>query len=288
MSDLKKGDTGDVVKGLQNQLINLGYNTCLVNGKIKKLEADGDFGEITEECLSSFQAKVLDALSEEFINSKIPVEYRKNLEVTGTLDFRTKYVIDNYDKLKEFYKVDLSVFTITEPEIIDTKSEIVNKILKIANENIGIVEKGGNNYGKEVEEYQSIGSNGIVDGGSPWCQYFMNYLLIKASEELNLDFKGTYSGYTPEVVNWGKKKGIAIINPKIEDIQQGDWGFVYSSARNSAKHVFIIEEVKSTYVVTIEGNTNPGGGADGFGVFRRSRPIGPQCWAIIRWKDLYI
>lgn len=283
MSDLKLNDKNTEVLNLQKRLIELGYSTCLIDNKVKKLEVDGDFGVITEGCLCSFQAKVLDYITDS-IKITIPQQFRENLEVNGILDFRTKFVLDNYEKLADFYKVNLQII---EPELMDIKDEIVKKVLELARQNIGVVENGGNNYGKEVEEYQEIGSNGLISGGSPWCQFFQNYLLIKAAEELEVDFKGTYSGYTPDVVNWGKKKGITIINPTINDIEPGDWGFVYSSVRNSAKHVYLIEAVKNDHVITIEGNTNPGGGADGFGVFRRSRALGNQVWAIVKWQNLY-
>ena len=65
-----------------------------------------------------------------------------------------------------------------------------------------------------------------------------------------------------------------------------DW-YCNNQFRNSAKHVYLIEAVKTDHIITIEGNTNPGGGADGFGVFRRSRALGNQVWAIVKWQNLY-
>jgi hypothetical protein len=39
-------------------------------------------------------------------------------------------------------------------------------------------------------------------------------------------------------------------------------------------HAGLVIEVRGDHVITIEGNTNPGGSSDGFGVFRRdARPI---------------
>jgi len=39
-------------------------------------------------------------------------------------------------------------------------------------------------------------------------------------------------------------------------------------------HAGLVIEVRGDHIITIEGNTNPGGSSDGFGVFRRdSRPI---------------
>jgi hypothetical protein len=39
-------------------------------------------------------------------------------------------------------------------------------------------------------------------------------------------------------------------------------------------HAGLVIEVRGDHVITIEGNTNPGGSSDGFGVFRRdARPL---------------
>ena len=39
-------------------------------------------------------------------------------------------------------------------------------------------------------------------------------------------------------------------------------------------HAGLVIEVGADHIITIEGNTNPGGSSDGFGVFRRdSRPL---------------
>lgn len=286
MELLKKGSKGDAVGWLQQRLIDLGYNNCLVDEKAKTLTVDEDFGEITEGCLCSFQAKIIDSLTEDFIKQNVPIEYQYEFNIDGIMDFRIWYILENFDKLKQWYKVELEKPVIIVPEII-TNVSIVDKVIELAKKEINVIEVGGNNYGDRIEEYQLIGSDGEVSGGVAWCQYFQNFLQIEACKELGINFKGTCSGYTPSVVNWGVSNDIGIKNCKIDDIEIGDMGFVYSAARKNAQHVFLIIGKSSNSVTTIEGNTNPGGGSDGFGVFQRTRPVGNQCWAVVKWWKLY-
>jgi hypothetical protein len=294
METLKKGSTGSSVIWLQQRLIDLGYKNCFIDGKLKVLSADGDFGPITEECLESFQAKIIDDITQDFINKNVPSEYHNEFVVNGEMNFAVHFVLENFEKLRDWYKVEINKPEYKE-EIIKEKPEepyqqsIKDLVIEIAKQEIGIIEQGGNNMGERVEEYQNVGSNGEISEGAPWCQYFMNWLEIEAAKRLSLEYKGLYNGYTPSIVNWGVKNNIGIKNCKMNDIEIGDWGFVYSPARKNAKHVFLIigKNEKNNSVITIEGNTNPGGGSDGFGVFKRTRPLGTQCWAIVKWWKLY-
>lgn len=52
---LKKGDSGEYVGILQNNLINLGFGTCVIDGKTKTLTRDFDFGPTTDGCVKLFQ-----------------------------------------------------------------------------------------------------------------------------------------------------------------------------------------------------------------------------------------
>lgn len=290
---LQKGDKNSDVKKLQEKLIELGFNkTFLQDETIHQLIPDGNFGPITEACLESFQAKIYDAISLIQIPQSIIQQYE--FEVNGIMNYGTWYVLENYTALSQQYNVYLKANPIEEPVIEDlssdltTKEKLINTVIKLALKEIGIVEKGGNNYGNRVEEYQTVGSNGEINGGSAWCQYFMNWLEFNACEELKIDYKGIYNGYTPSIVNWGVKNSIGKKNCKWDDIKVGDWGFIYSSTRKNAKHVFLIisKNENNKTITTIEGNTNPGGGSDGFGVFKRIRPVS-QCWAVVSYYELY-
>lgn len=307
---LQKGMIGEDVKVIQRKLIKLGYGTVWYKGEVCNLEASGVYDEITEAAVESFQAKAVDTLKvlniikpvsniSSFINK---IKGDENV-VTGKLNGTTLWCIDYYynttenitilPKPKEEEEEKESEIGIEEKEseigieeeVITDEESIRQAVLETAISQIGTREHGGNNYGYQVQEYQEVGSGGKISGGAPWCQYFQNWCIIKTAEELGLEVKIIHSGYTPEWINWGKKKGITIIKPSPGDIEPGDLGYVYSSSRGNACHVYMIEEVqKSGLVKTIEGNTNPGGGSDGYGVFKRIRK---NPWAIVKWSKLY-
>lgn len=291
---LQKGDTGEDVLALQEKLKEIGFSNCLLaNNNVGTINADGNFGPITEGCLESFQAKVLDAVTTIYVPQAIKDEYP--FTTNGIMDFANWYILSNYEKLSEYYQTELQKDPLPEieipPIIEDTpiNEKIIKKMLEISISQIGVVESGGNNYGQMVQEYQKIGSDGEVRGGQPWCQYFQNWILVKACQELGLDYKWTYSGYTPDCVNLGVRENIGTKNCTWDDIQVGDFGYVYSASRGNAKHVFLIvaKDDNTKTLTTIEGNTNPGGGSDGYGVFKRKRTKA-QCWAIVRVANLYL
>jgi len=284
---LKKGSNGNEVLSLQNRLIEIGFKKCFIDGKIKELKSDGDFGEVTESCLESFQAKVLDAILTINVPNEIKNQY--TFEVDGVMDFADWYILENFEQLSQFYNTNIIDIEIPESIESSTNSEkMIKEVVELAKQEIGTVESGGANSGVRVNEYQKIGSDGEINTGAPWCQFFMNWLLIKSSEKLQLPYKWIYSGYTPECVNYGIEKNIGIKGVKWEDIKIGDFGFVYSAARKNARHVFLIvdkNEDKKT-VTTIEGNTNNDGSAEGYGVFKRVRNFS-QVWATVSWSELY-
>ncbi len=291
---LKLGDEGPLVEDLQERLISLGFKTCfLPDESIGVLdEPTGHFGEVTQELVQSFQSKTIAIITTKMIDIPKDIE----LKVTGEMDLYTHWLLNNYEKVAEYYKQELEPEEIEIPKeeekeipqekepVLKTSELLIKKIIELAKSQLGVTEKGGNNYGKQVEDYQRIGSKGAADGGQPWCQYFMNWLLIMACKSLKIEFRGTFSGYTPFWVNWGKQKKITLINPKISEVEIGDLMYVYSSARNNACHVALVIGKEGNNVITIEGNTNPGGGSDGFGVFKRKRPCP---WAVVKWHKLY-
>lgn len=171
---LKIGDNGDDVKNLQQKLIDYGYSTCFVQeNKVGTLTVDGEFGIITQETLNSFQAKIIDGLTQEFVDTYVPVEYRHEFVVNGEMDFAVYYVLENFESLKLWYKTEIEKPTpIEEPPVEEQPESMIDTVIRLANKEIGTMESGGNNYGTRVQEYQRIGSSGEVDGGSPYCAYF--------------------------------------------------------------------------------------------------------------------
>ena len=138
---LKKGDSGDDVKALQEKLVKIGFDKCFIKeGSVSVLTPDGAFGAITEACLESFQAKVLDAIAGNFFASNYATQY--DFKVDGVMDFADWYLLENYEKLSEFYKVTLEKIVIEEKK---TNNNIVDEVIKIAKSQIGVEEAAGHN-----------------------------------------------------------------------------------------------------------------------------------------------
>jgi hypothetical protein len=51
--------------------------------------------------------------------------------------------------------------------------------------------------------------------------------------------------------------------------------------KNHWSHIGIVEEVKSSAILTIEGNTNDSGSAEGFEVCRRTRGLDDKDYLIV-------
>lgn len=98
-----------------------------------------------------------------------------------------------------------------------------------------------------------------------WCQDMAQYLLTRLG-----GIDGPNTAYTPNAEIWYKKQGRLFTTPRV-----GDQFFVYFPSKRRVAHtgfvVGISDDGRTVY--TIEGNTNPGGGRNGYGVFKRSRPV---------------
>ena len=286
--EIKFGDNGEDVKDLQARLLQVGFGTCLLDNKVQKLEVDGSFGPITRECLEAFQTQVLiDSETNQFAQE---AKQQFDFKVTGEFDFYTFYVLYNLEALSAKYGVSVTPPEVVVPPIMpgqDLKNTFIKEVIALAKSEVGVVEdKPYNNSGTRVNEYQKIGSCGVITTGAPWCQFFMNWLIIETAKKLGKTYKWTCSGYTPDNVNLGVKKGIGKKNAEKKDIHIGAFGYIYSPSRKNARHVFLIVGMEGNNVITIEGNTNGGGSPEGYGVFVRRRPIS-SVWGVVNWFELY-
>lgn len=153
----------------------------------------------------------------------------------------------------------------------------VNKVIKIAEAEVGYLEKknnsqldnktgnaGSNNYTKYWKEL-APGMN-----GQAWCNAFVNWVFVKAygekvAKEL-LCTSAAWSYYTPTSAGYFKnKKQYHTKNPKVGDI-------IYFKNSTRICHVGLVYKVDSSKVYTIEGNTSSGPDvvANGGGVFKKS------------------
>lgn len=137
----------------------------------------------------------------------------------------------------------------------------IDKVLKIAEEEVGYLEKktndnlydktanaGNNNFTKYWREV-APGMN-----GNAWCNCFVNWIFIKAYGETDakklLCTDGGWSFYTPTSSSYFKKKNQWYTSkPQVGDI-------IYYKNATRICHVGIVYKVDSTTVYTIEGNTS--------------------------------
>lgn len=137
---------------------------------------------------------------------------------------------------------------------------------------LGTVEKPkGSNWGEDVKNMlNSVG----INFPAPWCAAFVGIVC-----------RGSCISYPPSgfVPNWTRdiwkakvifdkaKKGRSILQT---ELRRGDIATIYFPNLRRDAHIFIVLGVtEKGNIITIEGNTNPGGSRDGYGVFVRVREL---------------
>lgn len=151
---------------------------------------------------------------------------------------------------------------------------IVKKVLEIAAKEVGVREKGGNNYGKRVEEYQR--ADNLPGVGYAWCASFVAWCLKQAG-----DIPYCNSASCDVVLVWGRKSGLVYNTPEPGDI----FLRLAKNSENDAIHTGFVKSVNGAVFDTIEGNTNIDGSSDGIGVFARQR-TNSSSYRFVRWHDL--
>lgn len=144
----------------------------------------------------------------------------------------------------------------------------VDKVVQIANQEIGYLEKSWAAYNKDKNVVSSktngAGSDNVVKyweiypsfQGQSWCAAFVNWAFIKAYGEpaarKMLCVDSEWSFYTPTSAQYFKnKKQWYTSNPQL-----GDVIFFKNSTR--IHHTGLVIQVDAKYVYTIEGNTSAG------------------------------
>lgn len=156
-------------------------------------------------------------------------------------------------------------------------NEAINKVLTVANAEIGYLEKKDNKY--LDDKTKNAGKNNYTKYsrdlvkwiGSPfaqgvaWCQQFVTWVFITAfGKDLAKQMIGGWTAYTPTAVQYYKNMGRWYSEPQI-----GDQIFFKNSTR--VCHTGIVYKVDNKYVYTIEGNTSGASGviANGGGVCKK-------------------
>lgn len=144
-------------------------------------------------------------------------------------------------------------------------------ILKVARSQLGIREGQTNghwnNRVKYTDWYSKLVGDKDYETGA-WCAMFVSWCARQAGVPEDVI---PNHAYTPTGYAWFKKRGRLVKTP-----QPGDIIYLYSPKQGCVYHIGIVEHADDGRVTTIEGNTNETGGAEGYAVFRKYRPITPN------------
>ena len=151
----------------------------------------------------------------------------------------------------------------------EQKALFLTTLHDLAVSQVGVREVG-NNDGPEVDEYQKAVDG--REGNEAWCMAFVQWLVKSTEEKLGVrlvNFKRTEHCLTL----WAsaKKRGTAVQHPEPGDIM------IMQHGGTTNGHTGIVIVANPDNVRTIEGNTGPGGGREGDGVYYKTRPLfGPK------------
>jgi hypothetical protein len=239
---LHRGEFGsDDVKVVQARLNELGFGRLVV---------DGDFGEATENAVLHFQAR----------NS---APDGKPLAIDGEVGAATWAAL-------------FGPGAVYSTQAFDPKATLRELVIDIAASQIGVVEQPrGSNRGPEVDAYIRTTGLDPAQDSYPWCVCFLYWVFEQAAK-----LKGTVNPLpkTAGVIslwNLGLHTEAQVVRKSEANARSVIPGMIFLLDLGNGKgHAGLVIEVGDDHIITIEGNTNPGGSSDGFGVFRRdSRPI---------------
>jgi hypothetical protein len=168
-----------------------------------------------------------------------------------------------------------SVHDVPLPEARVRRAEVVALIYT---REIGVREATNHNDGSRVEEYLAAANR---YKGDAWCAAFVSWTFKQAG------VAAAVSGWSPD---WFPTKNTVYTHGKANNLvpQRADVFGIYFSSLGRIAHVGFVdrwEEGESSFVVTVEGNTNDTGSREGDGVYRKRR-LKAQVYKVSRWvKD---
>lgn len=130
----------------------------------------------------------------------------------------------------------------------------------------------GPNAGQCVQEYQRTTGNKPPDS---WCASFVSWC---GKSALGSDWPLVISASCETLFLDGKKKGLNRGAPR-----RGDVFVMWHADLKRYAHTGLVTEATGLNFKTVEGNTNPAGGREGYGVFERERVASDKFW-FIRWN----
>ena len=141
-----------------------------------------------------------------------------------------------------------------------TKEQVIDKLIEVCHQQIGTVEKGGNNKGEDIRKYQT--ATWLTPGAWPWCAAFMCYVTKEwlkiegVTEFLNIKSIDNWRCKDASAfgwIKWAKDRKLYLTDEK-ELAKKGDI-IVFDFS-----HIGIVIENQislNSSIKTIEGNTEP-------------------------------
>ena len=127
------------------------------------------------------------------------------------------------------------------------------QILNIARSQLEVRESGKNNFGTMIGQYLSYTR---LRQGNPYCAAFISWVFFKGG------YSAPRSAWSPDL--FPKSRMVKFPQP-------ADLLGIYSKDRKRIVHCGIVERLQHDWVISIEGNTNSDGSADGDGNYRKWR-----------------
>lgn len=154
----------------------------------------------------------------------------------------------------------------TPPNTSTPLSDPAQKLLNVARSYIGVREQGGNNRGRQVEEFQRAIGGAAAE---PWCMSFAQYCIKAAESATQANSQVTQSEHCLTVWN-GSPSELRRSRPEPGSL------VIWRHGNSRSGHVGIVEAVNSDGTfTTIEGNTSDSSGInrEGDGVYRKQRDM---------------
>ena len=141
------------------------------------------------------------------------------------------------------------------------------------------IEIGGENSGPWVRLY--------MDGNEgrpwPWCAGFTSFVLRQAAKTLGVPMPHPFAFGCDFLAGVAQGNGRFLRAKSASELATVKPGYLFLVRKtgNNWSHIGIVEAVQGDAMLTIEGNTNDSGSAEGFEVCRRTRGIKDKDYLIV-------
>jgi hypothetical protein len=141
------------------------------------------------------------------------------------------------------------------------------------------IEIGGENAGPWVRLYMN-NHEGLA---WPWCAGFATFILRQAAQTLGVPAPHPYAFGCDYLAGVAKANGRFLRPKTAADLTTVKPGYLFLVRKNQTQwaHIGIVEAVQGEAMLTIEGNTNDDGSAEGYEVCRRTRGIKDKDYLVV-------